>query len=160
MITLRTILLATFCSTLIACNNSNSTKEEPASTPEAQDAAYPYPALPDELRARLWNTCDYVDIIFYESPVSMSQTEAPAIRGTLGYLAGTPAIPDANCTSLGRISFMQQGEIIIEADMYSQNNCHYFLFLQDGNVVYAEALSNAGMNFFRQVEQRFREVVQ
>ena len=55
---------------------------------------------------------------------------------------------------------MRQGEIMIEADMYSRNNCHYFLFLQDGQVVYAEGLSDAGMNFFRQIERRFQEVVQ
>lgn len=141
---------------LVSCardSSSNTDNQEATQTSSIT-------ALPADIRQSLWESCDYIDIIFYNSPISMSQEDQPAIRGSLSMISGQPAVPGENCKALGRISFMQQGVIMTEADFYSSEQCHYFQFLQDGKPTYAETLTPAGINFFAQIQQQYRNAVQ
>lgn len=127
---------------------------------QAEQPEFPYPPLPADVRQRLWESSDYVDIIFYNSPISVSQNDAPAIRSTLGMTTGQPALPNPACKPQGRISYMIQGDIAVEADFFTTEQCQYFLFLENGKPAYAETLSPAGINFFNQIQEQFRNAVQ
>lgn len=143
-----------------SCSNEGASDQSGNEQAEQAQTEFPYPPLPAETRQRLWESSDYVDIIFYDSPVSVSQSDAPAIRSTLGMTTGQPAMPNPDCKPQGRISYMIQGEIVVEADFYNTDQCQYFLYLEDGKTVYAETLSASGKNFFTQIQEQFRNAVQ
>jgi len=108
-------------------------------------------SIPEAIYMRLIKECDYVDIIFFDSPVSMSQEDAPGIQRTLSYITKQVAKPDPACRPMGRITYIIQGEIIAEGDVFCADGCTYILFMEDKKPKYANVLSPGGIQFFQNI---------
>ena len=105
-------------------------------------------ALPVETLEKLRTSCDYVDIIFYNSSASMSQDEARAIQATIGYISELPALPQDGCQPAASLAFMGDGEILANANVYCTDGCAYLEFMEDQKPIYYNGLTRTGVQFF------------
>lgn len=116
------------------------------------------PGVPQELIAELWENCDYVDYIFHDLPFSISQSEQPAVRANLNYISPDPlGSLNPDCKPIGREFFHIKGEIAYEADVYYSDNCFYYVFMKNEKPMYANKMSDTGINFYAQI---IRQVMQ
>ena len=110
---------------LWSCNSETATQESTAeTTPATNSTPAPisktealYPAYPVEKLKYLFETCDYVDYVFYELPMSMSLNEQGSIQYSVSHVSQEQAPINANCKSLGRIFYQLKGENIAEAEI-------------------------------------------
>lgn len=159
----------TFC---LACKSGE--KETEASTPSAEGIApasaqegtapapqeinLPYPALGNPYITALYAETEQVDIIFYDLPISVNQDDAASAKGTALYVS--PANPKitADCKPVARLSWIADGKILREADVYMDDGCEYLMFMENNEGVAVNAMSQSGVEFFkniiRQVEQK------
>jgi hypothetical protein len=131
-----------------SCSPSKKDKPEQA---EANKNVSSYPALRNEEITRLYSIAEKVDIIFYNLPMSVNQDDAASAKNTVLYIAPAPAIITHSCKPLGRLSWLSQGVIVREADIFSDTGCQYLLFMVDNKPVAANALSESGIQFFQQI---------
>ena len=110
-----------------------------------------YPALGNQDLSKLYGQAEKVDIIFYNLPISVNQEDPASVKNTVLY--ATPASPKitAKCQPLGRLSWMAQGTIIREADIYCEPGCQYLLFIENNKPVAANAMQQAGVDFFKNI---------
>ena len=141
---------------IIACLACQSGKPNEATSSESVKADTTfidpgYPALGNEDITKLYSQADKVDIIFYNLPISVNQEDPASVKNTVLYVA--PASPKitAKCQPLGRLSWMAQGTIIREADIYCETGCQYLLFIQDNKPVAANAMQQGGVDFFKNI---------
>ena len=144
------ILISAFLITLSASCKSEA-KTETTEPVAAVPAPPTYPALGNEAIGTLYSQADKVDIIFYDLPISVNQDNPASVKNTVLYVS--PAAPNitGNCKPLGRLTWMQQGNIIREADIYCDTGCEYLLFMQDNKPFAANAMGPAGVAFFKNV---------
>jgi hypothetical protein len=145
-------------SVLFACQPSSTNQEETKTTaevaPETQPEVLANPgSITVDMMKLLWEECDYVDIIFYDNPLSVSQNDKGGIRATLQFISTKPVPHMSNCKPTGRLSFMIQGDIIAEADIYLSQGCTYFAFLKDGKIIHVNEMTPDGIKFISQVRQ-------
>jgi len=107
----------------------------------------------------LWDNCNSLDIVFYDTNFSLSQTEIEAIRTTLQYLLPSPVQHDPACKPIGRITFWVQGELRREADIYVGETCNYYIWIEDSKPVYINPLTPDGIQFFTNILTKGGELV-
>ncbi len=116
-----------------------------------------YPSISSETMKMLWDSCDYIDFIFYHTNFSMSQNQQPAIRTTISGVSTMPAVINAACQAVGRIFFQVDGVNAMEADIYLGPDCFYYVFLENGQYAYANYMTEEGrgfyQNMFNQIQQ-------
>jgi len=63
---------------------------------------------------------------------------------------GSPINWSPGCESLGREFFHVEGEIVMEAELYftEDGSCRAYIFYENGKPAYANAVSDAGINFY------------
>ncbi|MEO1513562.1 MAG: hypothetical protein AAFV95_01075 [Bacteroidota bacterium] len=158
------ILVLGACLAACQSNSSNNTSDEAAdqsSTPTPAPAQVELlPMLDQEIGRQLVSSCDHIDYIYYELPLSMSMDEKPAIHNILSQIGSRPAPAKPSCKSIGRISFNGAGERITEAELYYDGQgCNYFVFLENGKPAYGNYLTDAGIQFYKnafaQAQQQF-----
>ncbi len=108
-------------------------------------------SIPEKTYLRLLAECDYVDIIFYDSQVSMAQDDAAGIQGTLTFINKQVAKPSSDCKPKGHIMYQINGDIIAEGDFYCSEGCTYIIFTEDNKPKYANVLSSSGIQFFQNI---------
>ena len=136
--------------TILSCQSGKKTEStEPAVDPAP--AAPTFPALGNQAIVELYSKADKVDIIFYNLPISVNQDDPTSVKNTALYVS--PAAPNitANCKPLGRLTWMSNGEILREADVYCDTGCEYLLFMQDNKPLAANAMGQAGVDFFKNI---------
>lgn len=109
------------------------------------------PSLTTDYMKKIASSCDYIDYIFYDLPISISQDEKSAIMSNINFISReTVDVYSSNCKSMGRKSFQSDGEIILEADIYldKANACYFYVFLENGKPAYANKISKDGINFY------------
>ena len=136
---------------LIACCLAVLTVGCAGDTSDKSNTAEPLDSLPQALFQKLLRECDNVDIIFYDSPISMSQDQRASIRGALFFIDPIRVAPFSDCKATGRISYLINGEIAAEADFYCGDQCTYFIFMENNKPAYANAMSASGVDFFRNI---------
>lgn len=153
------ILLMTLASFIWACG-SGATEEKapetttpPATEQTAQTNSAPaLPAYPTEKVKVLFDSCDYVDVIFYYEEFSINQKNQKDIRGMLNYISSNPpASLNESCQPIGRIFFQIEGRNAAEADIFFQQECLYFLFYEDNKYAYSNNFTQSGVNFFSNI---------
>ncbi len=154
------ILLVTIFFLQCTGNQQTSTVKEPetiqeevvptetTTTPAATAA---YPSITAEKMRYLWDNCDYVDFIFYETNFSMSQNDQNAIRSTLSGVSTAVADVRASCKPVGRVFFQVDGQNASEADLFFGGECLYYIFLENGTYAYANQLTEGGFNFYKNI---------
>jgi hypothetical protein len=142
-------LTASGCKKNQSGENAVTTPE--ATTPPPEATALEWPPLGNREVATLYSQADKVDIIFYNHPISVNQEDPASVKSTTLYVS--PASPKitAQCKALGRLTWMTQGVIQREADIYCEPGCEYFVFIENNKPVYANAMGAAGVSFFRNI---------
>lgn len=154
---MRYFYLVAFISTILfSCKNGNTDQQlitkdsgETQVATNANDISYP--SLTKEIIKDLAMNCDFVDYIFYDLPISISQDDKKAIVSNINFISKeVPTRIPPGCKAMGRKSFMQNGEILIEADIYlnKEEGCYLYVFYKDGKKAYANNISSDGVNFY------------
>ena len=99
----------------------------------------------------LYDNCDYIDFVFYNTNFSMSQNQQAAIRSTLGTVSTTPAKVLDKCQPIGRVFFQIEGKNAEEADLFYGGDCLYYLFFKDGKYAYGNQLTEGGLAFYQKI---------
>ena len=121
-----------------------------------QSAAFP--SLGNEQITQLYAAAEKLDMIFYDLPISVNQDDAASAKNSVLYISPAPVTLNNSCKALGRMSWIANGAIIKEADIYVDSLCKYFVFMEQNASVAANAMSESGVKFFEnvisQVQQR------
>ncbi|MEM6395979.1 MAG: hypothetical protein AAF741_06500 [Bacteroidota bacterium] len=164
-------LLTFFC--VLACNKSDqqaeaATSQETTDPAEVQNPANiangveqptqqsssPYPSIPMDRLEYLWNNSNYMDVVFYQLPVSLNQSSQDQVRSTLMGVGQEVPYIDPTCQSVGRIFFQVAGENKETAEIYFQDGCTFYLWLDDGKPAFANLMTEAGVNFYNNIIQQ------
>lgn len=144
------------CFAFTSCNSSSSSGA--AEKPVAENTAAPptsYPSIPSEKIVNLFETCDFIDYILYDYEFSLSQGEKPAIQASFSHISKTVPTINPNCQPIGRIFYQVEGQNALEADIYFNDGCKYYIFLENNQPKYANELTPAGIGFYEDVFKRF-----
>ncbi|MEM8582724.1 MAG: hypothetical protein AAGF87_00575 [Bacteroidota bacterium] len=119
-----------------------------------------YPSIPIDRLEYLWNNSNYMDVVFYQLPVSLNQSTMEQIRSTImGIGEEVPAI-DPACQSIGRIFFQVDGDNVETAEIFFQQGCTFYLWLEDEQPAYANQMTEAGVNFYNNIMQQVQAAAQ
>lgn len=138
------------CVLLIGSCGNPAKEVQQEEKPKVENSS-PYPSMSNQEITNLYSITDKVDMIFYNLPMSINQDDARSAKNTAMYISPAPAIINAPCKSLGRLSWISKGVIVKEADIYVDTGCQYFIFMQDNKPVAANAMSESGVAFFNQI---------
>ena len=143
-------IIVSLLSVFFSCGHSDNK----TTTTATQQTATALPSISFEEMKEMYEQCDFIDFIFYQFDFSMSVNAKTNIQKIVGFVA--PEIPtiNPNCQPTGRIFFQKNGETMIEADMYFNDICQYFIFFKDGKQVYANSMSPQGKVYFNTVFSR------
>lgn len=158
---IRFLLLFFSISLLCHCNpNPASTASQtPATTQPAADNTQgkSYPSIPIERLQYLWDNASYMDVVFYELPISMNQSSLASIRTTLAHIAEVTPTISPNCKSIGRIFFQVGPKNVETAEIYFQPGCTCYLWLENDKPVYANNMTEEGVAFYNNIFKSVQE---
>jgi hypothetical protein len=153
---LKNTLTVLFIATLFQCQPSaNTDTQEAAATSNEATAAAPqvasYPSIAQEKMMYLYENCDYVDFVLYNTNFSMSQGDQPAIRATLSGVSTQPAQVPSTCQPVGRVFFQVEGVNVEEADLFFGGDCLAYVFYEDGKYAYGNQMTQSGLDFYQKI---------
>lgn len=112
------------------------------------------PSIPVSIMQTLFDKCDHVDYLFYESNFSMSMDSRSSIQQTLTHISESVPVLNKNCKSIGRVFYEIDGNTEIEAEIYYSNECQHFVFMKGNKRIYANSLTPDGVAHFKNVFQQ------
>ena len=144
------------CCLWIACKQDQTKAvEEGTAPPKSKIAALP--VLGQAEIQQLLATTETVDMIFFYLPISVSQDDAASAKNSVMYISpSSPTVADT-CKAAGRLSWMSQGTILREADFYLGTGCHQFVFIENNQAVYRNAMSPEAIQFFDNIIQQVKQ---
>lgn len=117
------------------------------------------PSLPQDQIQKLHNEVTYIDYIFYNLPFSISQDDKPSINSNLQLLSTQQLGPIAlTCKPIGREFFHIGGIIAFEAEIYFQDGCYGYVFLENEKPTYANKVSESGMKFYTNIISQAQQI--
>lgn len=97
----------------------------------------------------LASEADFIDFIFYQMDISVSQGDKASIQQTTQFLTVDGKPSAMNCPAIGRLSIQSKGKIIREADIHIQGtSCAYFTLIEHKKPVGTCLISPDGRKFF------------
>lgn len=116
-------------------------------------------ALPADKFQKLFSEATYIDYIFYDLPFSISQDDKPSISANLNLISREKMGPlNIHCKPLGREFFHIDGVITFEAEIYFQEGCYGYVFLQNEKPIYANKISEDGMKFYNNITTQAEQI--
>lgn len=109
------------------------------------------PSITFEEMKEIYEGADFIDIIFYNVDFSMSVNNKTNIQKMVGFVSTNVASIDRSCQPMGRIFFQKNGELMVEADMYYDDKCRYFVFQKNGRAAYANDITPEGQAYFTNI---------
>ncbi len=109
------------------------------------------PSITFEEMKAIYEDCDFIDIIFYNVEFSMSVNNKSNIQKMVGFVSTNAAQVNPACKAMGRIFFQKNGALMIEADMYYDDQCQYFVFQKNGKNAYANDITPEGQAYFARI---------
>ena len=100
---------------------------------------------------KLFDKCNYVDYLFYESNFSMSMNNQQSIQQTLTHVSEQVPVINPNCKSIGRIFYEIDGQTEIEAEIFFSDKCQYFVFMKGNQRIYANNITADGIAHFNNI---------
>jgi len=147
---MRTIISFLIVILLTACG---AEKKQPSTGTEvvqsAQSNSRAFKPVPNEIIMNIWNNCEMIDYIFDKPSFSMNQDEKNSIKANVTYITsqGLGEIP-TGCKPIGRSFFQVAGDIVLEADIYCDKDCQFYVFFIDGKAAYGNYMNAEGVSFF------------
>lgn len=144
------------CAVLSACKHQNDNATTNASNTATTTRAPTLPFLQSSDVNKLYSMAESVDVIFYKLPISVNQDDPTSAKNTALYVV--PASPNisSTCEPVGRLSWISNGKIFREADFYIGEGCNHFVFMENGQPAYKNAMSPEGVQFFQTVMSQVR----
>ncbi len=139
-----------FSCTQPAVNNTESTDSATAVT-NTQQTGEKLPSITVEIMQKLFDQCNYVDYLFYETNFSMSMTNKQSIQQTLTHVSEQVPVLDPNCKSIGRVFYEIEGNTEVEAEIFFSNQCQYFVFMKGNEKIYANNITADGVAHFNNI---------
>lgn len=149
---LNTMIKICICILLISLTlpSCKSGTEKAKSAPTAS-ANIP-PAIPSDVLINVYENCDFIDFIFSSLPFSISQENKASIQQTLTYIVPSqPQEIKEDCPYFAQQIFQINGEIVLDAKLFFQQGCVYYLFYENGKAVYSASLNENGIKFYNNV---------
>jgi len=109
------------------------------------------PSITFEEMKEIYEGCDFIDIIFYNVEFSMSVNNKTNIQKMVGFVSTNVAKVNPDCKAMGRLFFQKNGELLVEADMYYDDQCQYFVFQKNGKNAYANYITTEGQAYFAKI---------
>ena len=148
---------------LVFLQCSTKDKNANAGTPEqiTNNKANTLPPLPQAEYSMLIEKCDFIDYIFIDLPFSLSQSEKESIQQNIQFIDrnGVESIP-SGCKPLARQFFKIKGDIVLEADVFMDQNCRHFIFYKENKAVYANKMAQSGINFYNNLIEQAAKLQQ
>lgn len=145
---------------LLAACGQNEPKTTAPALP-AQQSAPTYPLLPASRAKAIIEACDYIDLVMYQMSFSINISDPNNARGLAASVMSNTPPPHTDCRDgFGTMTFLRQGELIAEAEVFFQQGCTYLLFKENGQRAYTCAIPPRGIEFFNglvQQQQRARQ---
>lgn len=147
------IVVVLLFSLLPACKNQNTNaaaeNSHTNSTTTTKTPSLPF--LQSSEVNKLYSIAESVDIIFYNLPISVNQDDPASAKNSVMYIA--PASPNITntCQAVGRLSWISNGKIVREADFYIGEGCNHFVFMENGQPAYMNAMAPEGVQFFQTI---------
>jgi len=141
--------------------NENETKTETAAAPAPvipQGDYLPSITVPD--MEILWNNCNQVDYIYYELPISTSLNDQYSIQQSLRHVSEAPVPMSVKnkCKPISRIFYKNEGEDLMEAEIYFSSGCTFFVFFKDGKPAYSNLMTNDGIKHFNDILAKVQSI--
>ena len=134
-----------FLLSVLSCKQESANKAIPNT---ASNVEVP-PVIPTELLINIYENCSNIDFIFATLPFSISQEDKPSIQNTIRFIhQAQPAQIDNSCPYFAQQIFQIDGEIVLDAKIFFQQNCTYYLFYEEGQLKYSASFNEAGINFY------------
>ncbi len=168
------LIIICFCMT--ACNTDTKTEQKPeqptAKTQSTSQVAPPpppnaanfdttgfistdIPTVSNDLLQVAFDKANLMDIIFYNMPMSINQSNEAQIKSTLGLISPNKPKFKGTCTPLGRMFFYEGANTLLEAEIYYGGTCYYYKFLDSkGEVIGNNNMNMQGVNFFANIIQQ------
>lgn len=157
----KTLLLALLFCSFLACK-SDQKKESKTKAENTSASAQKYgdlPALPADQMNSLIQQTSYIDYIFYNLPFSISQDNRPSILANIKLMSSDQMGPIlTSCQPLGREFFHIGGQIAFEAEIYFQDGCFGYVFLENEKPKYANKVSAEGMKFYSNIINQAKQI--
>ena len=133
----------------IQCQTKDKNNASTVADAAVQETKNNLPPLPQEEYSKLIEQCDFIDYIFIDLPFSLSQNEKESIQQNIQFIdrAGVESIP-SGCKPIARKFFKIKGNIVLEADVFMDQNCKHFVFYKDNKAVYVNKMAQSGINFY------------
>lgn len=137
---------------LLACKAESPKNISSSPAQASATAAQVPPAIPAEKLIDLYESCDYIDIIFRDLPFSISQEDKPSIQQTIRNINNVaPTSINTSCTYFAQQIFQEDGEIVLDAKIFFQETCTYYLFYENGVEKYSGSFTPDGIKFYNNI---------
>ena len=145
------IIILLITSNCLGCKQKTDREVKPISGNQTE---IKLPPLPVQQQAYLFENVELIDYIFNDLPYSMSQNDRPSIQTKIAGIS-QEGVTSYDCSPMARVFFQIKGEIMLEADVYfSPPECHFYMFFEDGQAVYANQMSESNIAFYTQFLNR------
>lgn len=115
------------------------------------------PSVPLELLEKIWQEGTQVDYIFYNYPFTMSLPDKASIQYAVRHIAEGTTTLKPECKAAGRVTYQINGNIVLEGDFYFSTGCTYFVFEKNREKVYANYMTDDGIQYFNsQIQQAMK----
>lgn len=132
-------------------SNKNSTSKEEKWKQAEKVQVSSLPSISFEEMKKIYEGTDFIDIIFYNVDFSMSVNNKANIQRMVGMVSTNVAQLNPSCQAMGRLFFQKNGELLVEADMYYDETCQYFVFQKNGKPAYANYITPEGQAYFAKI---------
>lgn len=134
---------------IFSCKNQEEKKPEKQ---QAQIKEINLPPVTNDMINKMLMEVDYIDYIFHNLPISVSQDEKESINSNIVFIKNeaVSSIP-ANCKPIGRKFFNIKGETYLSADIYFGEGCAVYIFLDGEKPVYANKMTEQGIIFYNNI---------
>ena len=155
---LKKIFILILTVSLFSCKQNTEKKESSHHSVSAQTGNI-LPPVPEKFIYKLYEEVDHIDYYFRNTNFSVSQDEKTATQAYITTLsASPPAMVNDSCRSPLRMTFLSNGNILAETEMYMSEDCQYIEYIIDGKKTYHANYSEQGYKFLINLFQQAQNV--
>lgn len=156
MINNKIISFFLFAFFLGACSQNNeagNAKADPATATKTSPTkgGENLPSITMEIMTKIFEESDYADFVFYNTNFSMSMDQKVSIQGTLRHVSEKVPLLNPKCKAIGRVFYQIEGENYMEADIFFEQDCKYYIFYENGKKSYANQMTQDGVNHYANI---------
>lgn len=146
---MKNILLFGVLLVFLGCSSEPGSSGNSSSGPKVTPEGKKYSSLPNDQYTALFKHVTNIDFIAYTANLSMSFDDPNSVRTILQYISKEATILPDHCEKTVRVTFISDGNIYKEADVYAYDGCSAFVFYENGMATYANMIDPLGVEFFQ-----------